>query len=339
MCSSDLWQLLAVQFAVGILTVFFDVAYQSYLPSLVSREQLIEGNAKLQLTVSVAQVGGPSLAGGLIAALTAPYAIVADAISYVISTAFLIPIRKPEVLPERTAETRRPAMLPEVKEGLRWVVRNPYLRSIAACTGSSNFLAGIGLAIFVLYAVRTLHLTSVQVGVVFAAGSVGAIGGALLVNRIQRAIGVGPAIVWTAVLFSFGGYAFPAAPKAFPLPILIAGFFVIQFGSVAYNITQVSLRQAITPERLQGRMNAAMRWLVWGTIPLGTLTGGALATAFGLRTTLWVAAVGGTFTFLFVALSPVRFLRELPGAVELPTATEAEEAGGIVEPAPVITEP
>ena len=333
------WQLLAVQFAVGILTVFFDVAYQSYLPSLVSREHLVEGNAKLQLTVSVAQVGGPSLAGGLIAAITAPYAIVADAISYVISTAFLIPIRKEEVLPERTADTPRPAMLPELKEGVAWVVKNPFLRSIAACTATSNFFGGLAFAIFVLYAVRSLHLSAVQVGVVFAAGSVGAIVGALVVDRLQRAIGVGPAIVWTALCFSIGGLALPSAPKSFPLPLLIAGFFVIQFGGVAYNVTQVSLRQGITPERLQGRMNAAVRWIVWGTIPLGTLAGGGLATAFGLHRALWIGAIGALFTFLFVALSPVRSIRTMPEPEAEPTPAQAEAAGGVVEPAPLVVEP
>jgi len=112
----------------------------------------------------------------------------------------------------------------------------------------------------------------------------------------------------------------------------------VQFGAIAYNITQVSLRQAITPERLQGRMNAAMRWIVWGTIPLGTLAGGGLATAFGLHTGLWIGAVGGLFSFLFVALSPVRSIGAMPDTLE-PTSAQAEAAGGVVEPAPMIVEP
>ena len=113
----------------------------------------------------------------------------------------------------------------------------------------------------------------------------------------------------------------------------------VQSGSVAYNITQVSLRQAITPERLQGRMNAAMRWIVWGTIPLGTLVGGGLATAFGLHATLWIGAIGSLFTFLAVALSPVRSVRTIPEPLVEPTPAEAEAAGGVIEPAPVVTEP
>ncbi len=154
-------QLLVIQFVVGIFTVFFDVAYQSYLPQLVHRDHLIEGNSKLQLTVSVAQVAGPSAAGGLIAAITAPYAIVADAISFVVSTVFLLRIRKVETLPERAEGEPKPRMWPEVKEGINWIVRNPYLRRIAATTGLSNFFGSMGFAIFVLYALRVLHLHAV----------------------------------------------------------------------------------------------------------------------------------------------------------------------------------
>jgi MFS family permease len=334
-----IWQLLIVQFVVGIFTVFFDVAYQSYLPQLVHRDHLIDGNSKLQLTVSIAQVAGPSLSGGLIAAITAPYAIVADAISFVISTVFLTRIRKVEYLPERAEGAAKPRMWPEVKEGLNWIVRNPYLRRIAVCTGSSNFFGSVGFAIFVLYALRVLHLPPWQIGLVFGASSVGAIIGALIVNRIQKAIGVGPAIIAMSVLFSTAGILVPIAPKSFPLPLVIASFFVTQFAGVAYNITQVSLRQAITPERLQGRMNAAMRWIVWGTIPLGTLAGGALATVFSLRTALFVGAIGDLPTFLWVLFSPLRGMREMPAPIAAPTASQAELAGGVIEPAPLIAEP
>jgi len=332
-----IWQLLAIQFVVGVFTVFFDVAYQSYLPQLVQRDHLIDGNAKLQLTVSVAQVAGPSLSGGLIAAITAPYAIVADAISFVISTGFLLRIRKTETLPERAEGDPKPRMWPEVKEGLNWILHNPYLRRIAACTGTSNFFGTMGFAIFVLYALRVLHLQPWEIGFVFGAGSVGAIVGALVVTRIQKRIGVGPTIITTAVLFSITGIAVPLAPRSFPLPFLIGSFFVTQFGGVAYNIGQVSLRQAITPERLQGRMNAAMRWIVWGTIPLGTLLGGALGQVFTLRAALFVSAIGSLPIFLLVLFSPLRRLREMPEPVTPPTAHEAELEGGIVEPVPSAT--
>ena len=307
-----IWQLLAVQFVVGIFTVFFDVAYQSYLPSLVEREDLVDGNAKLQLTVSLAQVAGPSMSGGLIAALTAPYAIVVDAVSYVVSAAFMTPIKRPEIVPERDVDAPKPAMLPELKEGVRWVLGSRYLRAVAGCTATSNFFNSVAFSIFVLYAVRVLHLSSVRVGLVFACGSVGAVLGALVVSRLQRRITVGRTIVLGSIMFSAGGLAYPLAPHSFPLPVLIAGAFCTSFGGIVYNIAQVSFRQAITPERLQGRMNAAMRWIVWGTIPLGTLLGGVLGSAVGLHFALWVGALGGLVAFLFVALSPVRSIVDLP---------------------------
>jgi MFS family permease len=335
----QMWHLLAISFIVGVLTVFFDVAYQSYLPSLVDREQLVDGNAKLQLTVSTAQVAGPGLAGALIAAITAPYAIVLDAVSFVVSTAFLLRIRRPEILPERSEGAPKPKMLPELKEGLAFVVRHPHLRAIAACTGSSNFFGAIGFTIALLYLVRTLHLSSFEVGLYFAMFGAGSIVGALAANPVQRALGVGRAIVLPALLFPVFSFTVPLAPKGFPLPILIAGALVGGYSQVAYNITQVSLRQAITPERLQGRMNASMRWIVWGTLPLGQLAGGAIATASTLKTALWVSAIGSVFTFLPVLLSPVRGIQEMPAPVIEPTAAQAEMAGGVVEPAPVVTEP
>jgi MFS family permease len=331
----QIWHLLILQFVIGIFTVFFDVAYQSYLPALIEREHLVDGNSKLQLTVSVAQVAGPSTSGALIAAITAPYAIVGDAISFVISTLFMLRMRHRENLPRQDTDEPRPKMWPQVKEGLQWVVGSRYLRAIAGCTGTSNFFGSVGFAILLLYLVRKLHLHSYEVGAVFAVGSLGSIVGALVANRVQKRIGVGPAIVAYSVLFSMGGVAFPLAPHSFPLPMLMAGMLLFGFGGVAYNITQVSLRQAITPERLQGRMNAAMRWIVWGTIPLGTLLGGAIGQRYGLRTALWVAAVGGLPTFLWVLLSPVRSIMTMPEPVLEPTPAQAELEGGLIEAVPL----
>jgi MFS family permease len=331
----QIWHLLILQFVVGIFTVFFDVAYQSYLPALIDREHLVDGNSKLQLTVSVAQVAGPSMSGGLIAAFTAPYAIVGDALSFVISTVFMVRMRHRENLPRHDENVPRPKMWPQVKEGLHWVVGHRYLRPIAGCTATGNFFWQISFAIFVLYAVRELRLSAVAIGAVFAVGSAGAIGGALLADRIQRRIGVGPAVVAYSVGFAVAGLAFPLAPRSFPLPVLMIGLAEGSFASVAYNITQVSLRQAITPERLQGRMNAAMRWIIWGTIPLGTLLGGAIGQTVGLRAALWVGAIGGLPTFLWVLLSPVRSIRTMPEPVVEPTPAEAELAGGLVEGAPL----
>jgi MFS family permease len=331
----EIWHLLVLEFLIGIFTVFFDVAYQSYLPALIEREHLVDGNSKLQVTVGIAQVGGPSLAGVLIAAITAPYAIVVDSVSFVISSVFMIRMRHRENLPRQDADEPRPRMWPQVKEGLAWVVGHRNLRAIAGCTGTSNFCSSLMFAIVILYMARVLHLSALEAGAVFAVGSAGSIIGALFANRLGLRLGLGTAIVFTAVIFSFGGLAFPLAPKSFPLPALMAGQLLFGFSAIAYNILQVSYRQAITPERLQGRMNAAMRWIVWGTIPLGTLAGGAIAQTTSLHTALWVGALLGTPTFLWVLLSPLRSVREIPQPVDALTPAQAELAGGLVEGGPL----
>jgi len=332
----EMWHLLVLSFVIGTFTVFFDVAYQSYLPALIEREHLVDGNSKLQLTVSVSQVAGPSIAGALVGAVTAPYAILADALSYVFSTVFMVSMRHRETPPKHDEANPRPKMWPQVKEGLNWVVRHPWLRSIAACTGTSNFFSSVIFSIFALYMVRTLGLSPLQIGFVFGVSSAGSIVGALVANRMTKRLGVGRTILWTIATGSVAGFCYPLAPESFPMPLLMLGGAMFGFGAVAYNITQVSLRQAITPERLQGRMNAAMRWIVWGTIPLGTLLGGALATWFGLRTTIWVGAIGQVFGVVPIAVGSVRKVREMPEPVDQPTPAQAELEGGLLEPQPLV---
>jgi MFS family permease len=330
-----IWHLLVIEFVVGIFTVFFDVAYQSYLPALIAREHLVDGNSKLQLTASVSQVSGPPLAGGLMTAIGAANAIVADCGSFVLSTLFMLSMRHRESPPKLEAGEKHPKMWPQVKEGLNWVVRHPWLRSIAMCTGTSNFFSTLSNAILILYMARPLHLSKLEITIVFVAMPAGSIAAGLFTNRVNKWIGVGPTILATISVSSVAGLCYPLAPHSFPLPLLMIGGALFGFGAVAYNITQVSLRQAITPERLQGRMNAAMRWIVWGTIPLGTLLGGGVATWFGLRAALWVGGIGNTLAILPIALSSVLNVREMPEPVEEPTPAEAELAGGLLETQPL----
>ena len=336
-----IWQLYAVGFGVGVCTVFFDVAYQSYLPSLVAREQLVEGNAKLEISRSAAQIGGPGFAGGLVSLLTAPYAILVDAVSFLGSALFLLGIRKREQLPERAPDAAHPSMLREVREGLGYVLGNRHLRAIAACTGTSNLFGSMVFAIYLVFAVRELDLSPGVIGIVFAVGNVGTLAAAFTATRISRRLGVGPTIVATAAIFGPAMLLVPLAPESMPLPFLIASGILFGFSAVVYNITQVSYRQAITPERMQGRMNSVMRFVVWGVMPLGSLTGGALGTWIGLHETLWIAAAAGSFTFLPVLLSPVRMLREMPEPHADEHAGAALEAGivsGVQGPLPAVDE-
>ena len=303
-----------VGFLVGVLTVFFDVAYQAYLPSLVPPDRLAEGNGKLEMSRSAAEIAGQGVAGGLVSLLTAPIAIVFDALSFGISVLFLSRIRKPE--PELLQPVGRPNMRAEIAEGLRVVLRDPVLRSIAGTTSTSNLFSSVSIAILVLYATERLEIGPGLLGGIFAVGSVGALAGAILSGRIARTLGLGRAII-AAILVSNLGWsllALAAAPGWLSVTLFIAAISVGGFGTVVYNVNQVSLRQAITPDHLQGRVNATMRFLVWGTMPLGALLGGALGEGIGLRSTLVVAAVGAQFAVLWVLFSPVRRLRELPGA-------------------------
>ena len=329
-----IWQLYVVGFCVGVLTVFFDVCYQSYLPSLVDRRQLVEGNSKLEVSRSGAQLAGPGLAGGLVELLKAPGAVFLDALSFLASAIFLFRIRAEETAPTRAERQAGPGMKEEVKEGLRWVLGNRYLRWIAASTATFNFFGNVIFAVFLVYVVRELGLRPGVIGVVFAISSIGYLIGALLANRVSRRFGVGPAIVIGAA-GSIAVLLLAVAPKSNAIPFIIAAQAISSMGVPIYNITQVSFRQAITPERLQGRMNSVMRFIVWGVMPLGSLLGGALASWVSLRFAIWVGAIGMSLAVLPVLLSPVRTLREMPEPVEEPPLpSEAEAAGGIVPPGP-----
>jgi MFS family permease len=182
--------------------------------------------------------------------------------------------------------------------------------------------------------VRSLHLSAALIGVAFMGGGIGWLLGSLSANRLGSRLGVGRASILGAAVTGPASLLVPLAPHGFPLPFLIASGIGTGFGAVVYNIQQVSLRQAITPERMQGRMNAVMRFLVWGTIPLGSLTGGALASWIGLRPTLFVGALGGFTSVIPIVFSQIRTLVAIPGSEEPPTALEAAAEGGIVGPVP-----
>ena len=313
-------QLYAVGFGVGVLTVFFDIAYQAFLPTLVGRAQLVEGNSKLETSASLARIAGPGLAGGLVQLVTAPVAILLDSLSFLVSAVFLALIRTPESPPPRTGP--QASVWSDIREGLGVVLGNPLLRSIAACTGTANLFSSLLGSVFVLYITRELEMEPILLGAIFAVSSVGGLIGALLAGRIAGRLGLGPAIIGAQAVSGVAGLLIPVvtAPFALAVAAQMAAWFVLGLTNPIYNINQLSLRQAITPERLQGRMNATMRFLVWGTIPLGALLGGALGEQIGLRPTLVVGVCGSLLAFFWVLFSPVRNLREQPAPVEDGTA-------------------
>jgi MFS family permease len=306
-------QLFAVGFLYGICTVFFDVAYMSYLPSLIEREQIIEGNSKLEISRSAAQIAGPGLGGILIEIFTAPYAVLVDALSFLGSGLFILGIRdrvEPHVAVAAASDT--PSLWTELKEGLRFVLGNPYLRAQAGCTATSNFFFSVGFAIILVYYVRVLDLSPGVIGIVLSIGSIGSLVAAFTTGRLTSRFGVGPMTLAASFLMGPAMLLIALAPVATPIPFLIASGLLMGFFNVVYNINQVSFRQAICPEHLQGRMNSVIRFIVWGTIPLGNLSGGALATWIGLRETIVIGAIGAGSAFLWILFSPIRSVRAMP---------------------------
>jgi MFS family permease len=305
-------QLYVVAVVAGVCTVFFDVAYQSYLPELIDRADLVEGNAKLQASESVSQIAGPSLGGVLIQALHAPYAILVDAVSFLWSAAWVgaIQVRPPKPEPKPDRHLGR-----EIKEGVVFVVRNRMLRSIAMCTGSSNLFSSMIFAVFYVLLARELGVSPGIIGVIMSTSAIGGLLGSLVAAKFAKKVGQGQSIWISAMVFGPTGFVAPFVHKDWTLVLLAAAQVVMWTSVVVYNITQVSFRQGLCPPKLLGRMNATMRFLVWGTMPLGGLLGGVLGAAIGVRETLLVAAVGGSLTWLPVFFSPLRTMRELPSYV------------------------
>jgi MFS family permease len=319
-----LWQLYAVAFVMGVATVFFDVAYMSYLPGLVGREFVVEANAKLQATASIAQVGGPSASGFLIGLLTAPVAFVVDAASFVVSVLSLLVIREREPAPERTGPR---SLRREMAEGLHFVIRQPILRMIAGCTSTSNLFSSSLFAISVVFLVRQVHLDASSIGVLTSLGAIGGIIGALSCGVLRRWIG-SARLIWLSVTVS-GPFALliPATGPGWRLLFFAVGEFMFSFGSVVYNVHQASFRQLLCPPGLLGRMNATIRFIVWGTIPLGGLLGGALGTWLGNRNALWVGAAGIALAPIWVLASPLLRMRDTEAVMAPP------DDGPLPEPA------
>jgi MFS family permease len=308
-------QLYAVGFATGLCSVFFDLSYLSYLPSLVGRTQIAAGNARLEATRSGASVVGPGIGGGLVGLVGAPTAILADAVSFGVSGALLGLIRGRE---ERVDAQPRAHAWSELREGLRYVFGHPYLRILTVTTASSNLFTSMLFALFMVYAVRELGFSAGVIGVVFMLVSVGSLLGAVLSGRVVRLFGLGRTIAWGAILGNIALVSIPLAPKDNALPVFVVGAIIGPGLGMLFNVNQLSLRQAITPERLMGRMNAVVRFMYWGTMPAGAAAGGALATVIGVRETLFVGAIGGAATLVPLALSPLRHLREMPEVAEEP---------------------
>ena len=298
-------QLYAVALITGVGTVFFDVAYQSYLPALIKRADLIEGNTKLQVTSSVAQMAGPALGGFLIQVLGPARAVSADAASFLISVASLAWIRRAEPSPSPTSESGRRGFFAEMREGIQVVFGNPTIWKIAGSTSTSNLGSNLFFAVFLIFVYRVLHLSPGTVGIIFAAGAVGGLLGALTAAWIPRRIGLGPTLFVTILIGGLSMILVPLAQYGLAIPLLFASMFLSSFVNPVYNINQVSLRQAITPDRVQGRMNATVRTIIWGTNPIGAFLGGIIGSTYGIMPALYVAVAVSLLAGFWILLGPI----------------------------------
>jgi MFS family permease len=307
----SLAQLYVASFLVGTLSVLFFVAYSTLFVSLVPRSRYLEANSLLHGSRALSFVAGPSVGGLLVQALSAPGALVADAVSF-LASAFSLNSISPAEPP--TEEPQRG----HVKAGIRYIRNSPIVRASLLATATINFFNFIFWALFILYATRVLEVRPSLLGLVLGAASIGGVIGSLIAGRLSRTIGVGPA-------FAVGCVVFPAPLVLVPLAggahwrivaLLFAAEFLSGLGVMVLDITAASIKAALVPDRLRARVSGAYMVVNYGVRPIGALVGGALGSWIGLRPTLWIASVGALAGVLWLLPSPIPRLRDLPEVEE-----------------------
>ncbi|MFF7162018.1 MFS transporter [Streptomyces sp. NPDC008086] len=304
-----IWWLHAVALVHGVLTVFFDVAYASYLPHLVGRDRLMEGNAKLSAIRSVTSIGGPGLAGPLVGLAGAPATLLVSSAGMALSGLLAAGIRKREQKPEPREHSR---LIRDVKEGLRFVREQPALRAVLLGDAIFNLFLVLYQTMLLVFLEREAGLEPFGIGLVLSGMGCGALLGALLATRLAQRIGQGR-VIWLAPLLTCPPTALmPLTRPGWSVAVAALGLSALSMGGVVRVMAQSSLQQALTPDGLLGRVSATARFVSWGGIPLGGLLGGASGEAFGAAGTLGIGAAGMTLSVLPNVMSPLRTLRALP---------------------------
>ena len=310
-----IWQLFAVVMAAGTLTALFEVANRSYLPTLIRREQLVEGNSKLSASGSVVEVAAFGFAGLLVQLLTAPFAILLDALSFVLSAVCLGSIRASE--PPPSAESHQQSTLAAIREGLRLVFHDPILRAIAGARATSELFLYIWVTMLLVFLTRDLELEPLVFGVLFAVGGVCSFFGALVAERVEQWLGLGATLIVTMFLSTAALLTVPLAGGPFLLVVFLVG--VQQLADLPATIFQIheeSLIQASVADDTLGRVTASMRVLSWSAMLAGTVLGGILGETIGPRMTMLIGAAGSVPAVLFLFFSPIRQLRTFPTSPE-----------------------
>lgn len=304
-------QLYAVAFLTGCLAVFFDLSYPTLFVSVTPRERFLEGNSLVHGSRSFSFVAGPSLGGLLVQLFSAPFALLADAVSFLGSALFLGRVRAEEPPVDQAAGA---GIRAQAAEGLRFIGGNPIFRPTLTALATLNFFNYAFQALFILYATRTLGVSAGTLGLVLGAAALGGICGAVVAGRVGRRLGVGRAFALGCVLFTAPLVLVPLAqgPEALVLVFLFAAEFLSGLGVMILDVNAGSIMFALTPDRLRSRATGAFNVVNWGIRPLGALAGGALGAWIGVRPTLWVATVGALLGSLWLLPSPVLGLRDLP---------------------------
>jgi MFS family permease len=314
-------QLYVIAFLAGTLTIFFDVAYQSYLPSLIRTEELVEGNSKLAASSSVAEFGAFSLAGWLVQLITAPGAIAVDAVSFVVSALSLRTIRTAE--PEPAPAHERESLRAEVLDGLRAVLTDPILRALGASWVAMSLASGMFGSVFLLFTSRELGFSPGVLGVIFGVGGLTSLVGAVFADRCRRRFGAGGAMVMGLASGGIGVLVMTAAPASMPgvaAALLVAQQVISDPGWTIYEVNQVSLRQAVAPERVLGRVNAGIRFAGLVAMLAGSLIAAVVADVYGARPVLVMGGLATLAGAAWLLLSPVRDLRGGPTVEEVAPA-------------------
>ena len=304
-------QLYGVAFAVGTFAVMFDISWSTIFVSIVPRRDVVDANSKLSLSRSVSFVTGPAVAGFLVQVFTAPVTLMIDAFSYLGSALFLGRIRSEEPPLE---EDGQGGVFRSLRQGFSFVLRDEFIRPQLACAATINLFNFVFFAIFVLYATKELEVEPGLLGVILGIAAVGGIVGALIAGRVERLIGIGPAFTLGAVLFPLPLILVPlASGSELQIALMLgAAEFFSSVGVMILDVNAGSLMLLRTPDRLRARMSGSFRFVNYGIRPLGALLGGALGTAIGLHTTLWIGVVGALAGVIWLVFSPIPRMREAP---------------------------
>ncbi|MFM6962853.1 MAG: MFS transporter [Micrococcales bacterium] len=307
----QIWHLFIAAAINGLATVFFDVSYQSYIPILVPKDKIAPANSALETTSQISGLGGPAIVGFLLTVIKAPFVLVVDAFSFLASVLSLSVIRDREV---PTPKHERQPLRNEIAEGIRFVWSNKIIRSISFTTATSNLFSTAMYTLFPIVILRSLHLSVAAFGLIESLSAVGGLLGAISAAKLAKLIGEGQLVAASAIVTGLCTFGPAIAIHLGQLPamvMLVVTQALTSFTVLTYNITQVSARQRLCPERLLGRMNASIRFFVWGVMPIGALLSGAVATAIGIIPVLWICAIGGLLSAGFVTFAPLSRMRSL----------------------------